>query len=357
MAWQNSSCLGLSPIVNIPADTLFPEKTMRALLLDSLDPTFNLAVEESLFQSVEPGQSLFLLWRNRPSVIVGRHQNTVEEVNQNFVCDNSIDVVRRMSGGGAVYHDEGNINFSFLVWNGEGCDQGFARFLEPVTEALADLGLHAEYSSRNDITISGRKVSGSAQRRSGSRLLHHGTLLVDLDMDRLGQALSGHPDKYTSKGVPSHRARVVNLKELLPPDWSRDACLERVQAALLNRCARHRVGLSPAQQEAAQRLADSRYRTWEWNYGQSPPYTEKRRQRFPWGAVDCRLEVCRGIIRSCRIFGDFFSVEGVSELEARLTGMANKTQTLRKALENMPLSRYFVGCDPRQMLDFLCGDR
>lgn len=219
---------------------------MLALRIDSLDPCFNLALEETLFNALEPGRpGWFLIWRNGPSIIVGRHQNTLEEINEDFVRAAGLSVVRRPTGGGAVYHDEGNINFSFLTVVDKNRPPSFADFLSPIVGALADLGVTARFSSRNDITVEGRKISGSAQRRSGSRMLHHGTMMVDLDAGILGKALTGNPDKYRSKGVASHKSRVANLREFLPPDWSRDTCMTRVIDAMARRCATGETSLPP----------------------------------------------------------------------------------------------------------------
>ena len=189
---------------------------MYALRLDSTDPAFNLALEETLFESLSPeNPSMFLIWRNAPAVIIGCHQNTAEEVNEVFCREHGIAVVRRPTGGGAVYHDLGNVNFSFLVWVEKSRLAGFDEFMRPMVAALRDLGVDAAYTSRNDITVDGRKVAGTAQRRSGQRMLHHGCLLVDVDTSVLSGALAADPEKFHSKGVASHRARIANLREFL----------------------------------------------------------------------------------------------------------------------------------------------
>lgn len=328
---------------------------MLALTIPSLDPAYNLALEETLFQALEPGSpGWFLIWRNGPSIIVGRHQNTVEEINEAFVRERGLNVVRRMTGGGAVYHDEGNVNFSFLTFADKGQAVGFGDFLRPMVAALGDLGLDAEFSSRNDITINGRKVSGSAQRRAGHRMLHHGTMMVDLDMSVLGQALAGNPDKYASKGVASHRARVANLRELLPAAWSREECLKRVIEAMVARCARGEAVLTPELDQAARRLAETRYRSWEWNYGKSPAFTERRRKRFSFGAVDCLFDVRDGVIRECRLYGDFFSLGDIAELEAAFRNVPRDPLALRAALEAVPVEQWFAGGEREALLAFFC---
>ena len=207
---------------------------MQSLSLTSTDPAFNLALEECLLQWLpadHPG--LFLLWQNAPSVIVGRHQVTLDEIDSDFVRRRGLPVVRRMTGGGAVYHDLGNLNFSFME-NAHGRKTvDFARYLRPVCEALAELGVRASLSGRNDLEAGGRKISGSAQSLRQGRILHHGTLLVSLDFGELVQALHVDPDKIRSKGIASVRSRVANISEF----WTPGSSMEGLRAALLRRCA------------------------------------------------------------------------------------------------------------------------
>lgn len=331
-------------------------RPMHGITLDSHDPALNLALEETLLDSLPPGApGLFVLWRNGPSIIVGRHQNTAQEVNNDLVRRYNLPVVRRMSGGGAVYHDTGNLNFSFIVPHTGAAD--FATFVRPVAEVLQGLGIEAAFSGRNDILVDGRKVSGSAQVRRGGALLHHGTLLVSLDHDMLGAVLTGAPDKYQSKGIASVRSRVANISEFLPhktPQQVMDALME----ALMARFATARAEVTPAQDEAARALAAAKYSTWDWNYGQAPPFTHTRRERFAFGAVECRVEARRGHIAACKIYGDFFAERDIAGLEARLCGLPYTHSALRAALDaidDAELAAYFTGCDAATVRDFLCG--
>ena len=324
---------------------------LRGIVIDSLDPTLNLAIEEYLFNTLSPHEpGWFLLWRNGPSIIVGRHQNTAQEVHQELVRQWRLPVVRRVTGGGAVYHDAGNLNFSFLQPQAGGGPLDFGIFLRPIVDTLAALGVTAAFSSRNDLTVGGRKISGSAQLRRAQGVLHHGTLLVDLDLDRLGAVLAGSPDKYQSKGIASLRSRVANLVEVLPPGVGMD----ELQAALLRRCAGECVSLPGETLRAATRLAEEKYRCWEWNYGASPAFTETRRRRFPWGVVECCLEVRRGNVTACRIYGDYFAQRDTAELEARMVGVRADEAALRAALHGMPWDAYFSGCDGEDVCDLLC---
>lgn len=327
---------------------------MRHLCLSTLDPAYNLALEERLFNTLRPESSgLFLLWQNVPSVIVGRHQCTAEEVNAAFVKREGIPVVRRITGGGAVYHDRGNLNFSFIAHRDGPAKMDFRPRLEPVIAALAELGVRAVLSGRNDLETAGRKISGSSQLARGSRVLHHGTLLVDVDFDRLAAALTADPEKIRSKGVASVRARVGNIAEF----WRPGNSMETLVKALLRHCAPDGpAALSPEDEAAAARLADEKYRQWRWNYGASPRYTEERRRRFPWGTVCLRLDVREGVIRDCGISGDFFAMRDIAELEALFVGKALRAEALSPALRDVSWADFFVGCKPEEMENFLAGN-
>lgn len=330
---------------------------MYALRMETTDPAFNLALEETLFNTLSPEHpGIFLIWRNAPSVIVGCHQNTAEEVNAAYCREHGIAVVRRPTGGGAVYHDLGNVNFSFLVWVEKHRLAGFDEFMRPMVAALQDLGINAEYTSRNDITVDGRKVAGTAQRRSGQRMLHHGCILVDVDTSVLSEALAADPEKFRSKGVASHRARVANLREFLPKELSFEECMESVVNAMTRRCAQETRPLPSWIRSEAEALADRRYRSWDWNWGQSPRFTEKRRRRFLWGRLECLLDVRGGCISGCRLFGDFFALRDIGELEKLLTGLRADAPSLREALKDVPVESWFSGADHEELIAFLCGE-
>ena len=328
---------------------------MQCYSVRQTDPTLNLALEEVLFRRLGPDfPGCFLLWQNSPSVIVGRHQNTWEEVDTAWLAERGLPVVRRNTGGGAVYHDLGNLNFSFMEYAPERGKVDFARYLEPVCAALARLGVEARLTGRNDLEAGGRKISGSAQSLRAGRVLHHGTLLVALNFEDMVAALIVDPEKYRSKGVASVRARVANISE----SWQPGSTMDDLRAALAACCAPESVPRDVPEDalREAGRLAEEKYRTWEWNFGHSPAFSERRRRRFPWGLVDVLLDVRKGVIESCRIHGDFFAAADVGELERRLTGVRDEPQALRDALRGVDWEACFSGCDPEMMQNFFtCG--
>ena len=317
----------------------------------SHDPAFNLALEEHLYRSVDEGHpGYFLLWRNDPSIIVGRFQNTAQEVNRPFIEERGINVVRRISGGGAVYHDLGNVNYSFIVPNDEGAPFDFARHARPVIDALAKLGVAAESGGRNDLVIDGRKFSGSAQHMDRRRLLHHGTLLFDSDLSVLEQALNVDEEKFTSKGFKSVRSRVTNILPMLPKPISVSEFIDALRSSLSGTGT---YSLDETHVAAIHRLRDEKYATWEWNWGASPEFTERKVRRFPWGKVEALLNVKEGVIRQARFYGDYFGAENREEIERALEGRLYREDALRKTLEGFPLERSFKGASTEEFLAFL----
>ncbi|MDR1622515.1 MAG: lipoate--protein ligase [Synergistaceae bacterium] len=313
-------------------------------------PQYNLALEEYLcLRAIKDGSQFFMLWQNEPSIIVGRFQNTLEEINAGFVEERGIRVVRRNSGGGAVYHDLGNINYSFVMPDSSG-DFDFAFFTGPIIQALAKLGVAAELSGRNDLAIQGKKVSGGAQFRRGGVMLHHGTLLYDTDLEVLSQALRPAEDKFQSKAVKSIRSRVGNIMPFLPSPLPVAEFQARLQRGI--------QGLTPLtlEQDALNevtKLENEKYSTWEWNYGASPRFTERKRRRFPWGGAEAFLVVEEGAVVECSFRGDYFGNGDYEPLLSRLLGRPYTKDEVAKALEGVDTHAIFSGSDAGDIVALL----
>lgn len=318
------------------------------------DPRINLALEEHALRTFSMDESYLLFYVNEPSVIIGKHQNTIEEINADFIEERGIHVVRRISGGGAVYHDFGNLNFSFITRYEPGRFNNYAEFTGPVVRALRALGVPAETSGRNDILADGRKISGNAQFTTTERMFSHGTLLFDSNLDDVVRALNVKAGKIESKGIKSIRSRVANIREFLDRGMTVDD-LRRVLLEHLFGSADDapRRALTEADWEAVHRLSETKYATWEWNYGLSPKFNVQRAKRFSIGEIDARLDVEDGRIRGIRLFGDFFAQGDVGELEALLTGVRYERDDLRAALAGAELSRYFADVTAEELAELL----
>lgn len=309
---------------------------------DSTDPRYNLALEEYAFMSLMPEEDFIILWQNEPSVIVGKNQNTAEEINHDYVSKHRVHVVRRSTGGGAVYHDLGNLNFTFITKaDGEGID--FKKFTRPVIRVLNDLGVPAKFNSRNDIAIEGKKFSGNAQRVYKNRVLHHGTIMFNSKLDDVQNVLKVRAEKFKSKSVKSVRSRVTNISEYLPEAISigefKDLLLERL--FLEQGSPKREYVLTDEDLAEIRKIMESKYANWEWNYGHSPKFNFEKTDRFAGGTVQVRLNVIRGVIKECKIYGDFFGVKNIKDIEDRLQGTRYELSALREALAGIDLEPYF----------------
>ena len=316
------------------------EKTVQYLETHSQNPYYNLAFEEYVLCHRTQGDYL-LLWQNDNTIVVGQNQNTEAEINRAFVEQHHINVVRRSTGGGAVYHDLGNLNYSFITDVG---DDGISirRFTEPVVAALRSLGLNAEASGRNDILVEGRKVSGTAQRRHGGRILHHGTLLFDANPGMVAGALNVDPEKFRSKSTKSVRSRIGNIRDFLPNDMELPAFWAYLKDALSG------GGLTPGALCAGElaevdRLKREKYDTWEWNYGRSPKFDVRCKRYWDGGCLEANVSIANGVITDVRFFGDFLSVCGLEELVERLKGVAFRPEDERAVLNDSPVGELFGG--------------
>jgi lipoate-protein ligase A len=307
------------------------------------DARVNLALEEYVFRHKPTEDDVLLFYVNAPAIIIGRNQNTIEEINPDVVEARGIRVVRRVSGGGAVYHDLGNLNFSVMTPQVSGRFNRYDHFTQPVTDVLRDLGVPAELSGRNDILAGGRKISGNAQFARPDRMFSHGTLLFDSNLDEVTAALNPKPGKVESKGVKSIRSRVANISEFLREPITVDELRERIIERIFGTRDRARIptiALDDADWAAVHELVETRYGAWSWNYGENPASNVQRARRFPSGEIDVRLDVQHGRIVSARIFGDFMGREDVAVLEGRLVGAPYDRLSVAAALDGLDVSDY-----------------
>ncbi|WP_409291753.1 lipoate--protein ligase [Peribacillus sp. SCS-37] len=306
------------------------------------DPTINLAIEEYALKNLDIDETYLLFYINEPSIIIGKNQNTIEEINKDYVEENNIHIVRRLSGGGAVYHDTGNLNFSFITKDDGESFHNFRKFTEPVVEALRSLGVNAELSGRNDLVAEGRKISGNAQFSTRGRMFSHGTLLFNSEVEHVVSALNVKQEKIASKGIKSIRSRVANISEFLTEPMS----IEDFRATLLKSIFGGseeitEYVLTEKDWAAIRELSQERYRNWDWNYGRSPKFNLQRTHRFPVGGIDVRLEVNKGKIEECTIFGDFFGVGDVTDIQSRLSGIRYEKSDITEALADIDIKHYF----------------
>ena len=320
---------------------------------DCTDPAWNLALDEYLLTHFT--EEVLSLWRNGPSVIVGRNQNALEEIDQDFVRARGIAVVRRLTGGGAVFHDLGNVNYTLVQPYQEGDFNNYAKFTRPIVDFLAELGVRAELSGRNDLLVEGRKCSGNAQAVRGGRILHHGTLLFSADLSQLAGALQPRDIKIQSKGVKSVSSRVTNLAGHLPEPMRVEAFLDRLRAWFLARPGVRPYQLTAEDRAAVDALRAAKYGAWAWNFGASPRYTWARAAKYPFGLVDVRLRVEGGVIQEAVLYGDYFGRRDSGELAAALAGLPHRREAVGEPLRALPLGDYIAGMEPEELLDLLCG--
>jgi len=284
----------------------------------SHDPYYNLALEEYMFNEFE--DDCFMLWQNDNTIVVGKFQNTIEEINLPYVEEKNINVVRRMTGGGAVYHDLGNLNFTFITGRKDENTFNFSYFIQYIVEALKLYGVEASFSSRNDITVDGRKISGNSEYIRGDRILHHGTILFDSDLSVVSGALNTSRLKFESKSVKSVKSRVANLKSFFREDVSLEDFKDVLKKTVFGSEDVEEAILSENDELKVKELRDSKYATWEWNYGKSPKSAVVKKARGDGGIVEVFLEIENGCIKSAEFKGDFFAEEGLEEAAKGLRG-------------------------------------
>src|SRR5690625_1094335 len=316
----------------------------------------NLALEEYVLQNFGEKDTYLLFYINRPSIIIGRNQNTIEEINTDYVDDNGIKVVRRLSGGGAVYHDEGNLNFSFITKDDGDSFQDFAKFTQPVVEALNKIGVPAALEGRNDLVADGRKISGNAMFSTKGRMFSHGTLMFDSEIEHVVSALNVKKEKIESKGIKSIRSRVANISEFLEEKITMNEFKELILRYIFDvEDVKDvpRYELSEQDWENIHQISKERYQNWDWNYGKSPAFNFKESHKFPGGLVDVRLNVKKGMIENCKIFGDFFGVGDVQVIEEKLKGIRFEHKSIEDALADVDVSHYLGKISKEDLIDLI----
>lgn len=318
----------------------------------STDPYFNLALEEYVFEHMDRKKEYFMLWQNYHTIVVGKYQNTAEEINQQFVDEHNIRVVRRLSGGGAVYHDKGNLNFTFIVDQAPDAEFNFKVFVVPVVRALEKLGVKAEFNGRNDITINGQKFSGNSQYMRHGRLLHHGCIMLDSNLTTVADALKVKDAKFDSKSVKSVRSRVTTINANAPWHISMDEFKSTLRKCALENGEMEVYTLTEQDIAAVNRLRDEKYATWEWNYGRSPEYDLRVERKFDAGLVTIHLQAESGRIKQIHFSGDFFGNGEISELENAMISL-RLDDHLEQNLNPLNIGYYINGVSAQDIANML----
>ncbi len=317
-----------------------------------IDPYLNLAIEEFLLRHVDVEESILLFYINAPSIIIGRNQNTIEEIDPDYIKAHHVHVVRRLSGGGAVYHDLGNLNFSFIT-NGRQDLHNFSKFTTPVIDLLHQFGIDATLQEKSSIFANGKKVSGNAQYAANNRMFSHGTLLFDTDLNEMLHALNPRQVQIESKAVQSIRNFVTNIHDLLPEEVDIYAFKMALLHAVFDGATVQTYELTLSDWEQISQIAETRYRTWEWNYGRSPKFNFQKNGRFSFGKIDVRINVHQGMIQAIKIFGDFAGSSPISELESLIVGTRYDKDTLADVLKDVDIGTFIEGFNLDELMPLL----
>ncbi|MDP2336904.1 MAG: lipoate--protein ligase [Bacteroidota bacterium] len=297
------------------------------------DPYFNLAAEEYFLKNFQ--EDFFMLWRSRPSVVVGKHQNALAEINHEFVQKNQIPVARRLSGGGTVFHDPGNVNFTFIRNVAKIQEVNFNVFTVPIVEALKKLGVEAYTTGRNDLLIEGKKISGNAEHIHKNRVLHHGTLLFDSHLEDLKGALKADLSKFEDKAVQSKRSEVTNIANYLPNPLSVGDFKDFLFTEIRKNIPESKVyEPTEADNEAIQKLSIEKYQTWNWIFGYSPRYRFTNKLETENGEIHINLLVEKGLLVEVSLSGAMPEELSIKISEA-LVGNRHDFETVKSAISGM----------------------
>ena len=324
------------------------------------DPRINLAIEIFLLQEMKVDEPILLFYINEPSIIIGRNQNTIEEINKDYVDAHGIHVVRRFSGGGAVYHDFGNLNFSFIMPDDGNSFRDFEKLTKPIVQALHEMGVEgAQLKGRNDLVIDDMKFSGNAMYATNGRMFAHGTIMFDSDINEVVNALKVRKDKIESKGIKSIRSRVTNIKPFLPKDkqdMTTEAFREEILLKIFGVDSVDQVKTYTMTEEdwvKINEISDKYYRNWDWNYGKSPAFDIERRKRFPIGSIEVRFNVQEGKITEAKIYGDFFGLGDIADVEQAFIGTRYDKSALKDVIDQIDVKKYFGNITPEDLLELV----
>lgn len=328
---------------------------MLTIINTKTDPRYNLALEEYVLKNLPKDNDYIFLWQNEPAIIIGRNQNTIEEINSKYVEEHNIHVVRRISGGGAVYHDFGNLNYTFVTNNTKDNLNNFRKFTEPVIKALNSLGVKAEFAGRNDILIDGKKFSGNAQTYYRDRMYHHGTLLFNADLDMVAKVLQVKLEKIESKGIKSNRSRVTNIL----PHMENKMTIKEFQNYLLkfilgtDDIESKTYHLTEEDYKNIEKLMQDKYSTWEWNFGENPDFAIQKEKRFAGGKVSFNMDVSEGYIKNIKIFGDFFGKTEISKLEDLFKDVKYEKEDVKRVLDIINIEDFFYNITKEDIITLL----
>lgn len=315
----------------------------------NLDPYFNLAAEEYVLKNFN--DDVFMLWRNDNAIIVGKHQNTLSEINLDYVKEKGIKVVRRISGGGAVFHDLGNLNFTFIRTGEEGNLVDFKKFTLPIIEVLQKMGVNAKFEGRNDLTIEGKKFSGNAEHVWKNRTLHHGTILFSSVISDLTKALKVNPLKFKDKAVKSIRSRVTNVSEHLEEKMDVTEFSNRIMKHIMEKYEdSESYEFTPDDIKKIEEIKDEKFGKWEWNFGYSPKYNFQRLIKTNGGTVEFHIDVEKGIMKDVKIYGDFFHKYDIEIVEKSLSGVHHDPDAIKDILSEFEFEDYFKNIDKQEFI-------
>lgn len=318
------------------------------------DPAYNTALELFAFNELAKKDNVFMLWINQPCIVVGKNQNTREEIDQHYCDENDIKIVRRISGGGAVYHDYNNLNYTIISNEDDEADFNFKSLSQPVIDTLAEMGVKAEFTGRNDLQIGNQKFCGNAQYIKGKRIMHHGCIMFDVDLSVLTKALTVSKDKYESKGKKSVRARVTNIKPHLEDQTlTVKDFMNTLRNFMDKKYHMEEYVLTEEDEKKVLAIKAEKNDSWDWVYGKNPEFTVQRKRKLPTGKVEANINVINNVIENVKFYGDFFGVKDVVELAQKLQGIRYDRKSVEKVINSVNINEYFMGVTNEEAIDVL----